>query len=52
MLRLRCLAHLKYVNAPNFEPVSSKYGMPNIYNGFIVHSKVFDGLKGVFPLAF
>jgi len=42
---------LKYVNAPNFE-VFRKYWNANYLGGFVVHSKVFDGLKGDFPIGF
>jgi hypothetical protein len=42
---------MKYVNAPNFEKFrevwKSKY-----LDGFIVHSKAFDDLKGNFPIGF
>lgn len=42
---------LKYVNAPNFEEFrqwwSAKY-----LDGFVIHSKSFDGLKGDFPIGF
>ena len=42
---------LKYVNAPNFE--SFRNGWNAIYlDGFVVHSKAFDGLKGDFPIGF
>jgi hypothetical protein len=42
---------LKYVNASNFEKFRSIWNA-EFQNGFIVHSKVFDGLKGDFPIAF
>ena len=42
---------LKYVNAPNFEKFREARNA--IYmDGFIVHSKAFDGLKGNFPIGF
>lgn len=42
---------LKYVNASNFEKFRSIWNA-EFKNGFIVHSKTFDGLKGDFPIAF
>ena len=42
---------LKYVNAPNFERFRQVWNAEFI-NGFIVHSKSFDGLKGNFPIGF
>ena len=42
---------LKYVNASNFEKFRSIWNA-EFKNGFIVHSKTFDGLKGNFPIAF
>lgn len=42
---------LKYVNAPNFE-VFRDYWNAKYLGGFVVHSKVFDGLKGDFPIGF
>lgn len=48
---LAVFSKLKYVNAPNFEEFrqwwSAKY-----LDGFVVHSKAFDGLKGDFPIGF
>lgn len=42
---------LKYVNAPNFEKFREIWNA--IYlDGFIVHSKSFEGLKGDFPIGF
>lgn len=42
---------LKYVNASNFEKFRSIWNA-EFKNGFIVHSKSFDGLKGDFPIGF
>lgn len=42
---------LKYVNAPNFAPFREIWS-PKFLNGFVVHSKSFDGLKGDFPIGF
>lgn len=42
---------LKYVNSPNFEQFRSNWNARYL-DGFIVHSKAFDGLKGDFPIGF
>jgi hypothetical protein len=42
---------LKYVNAPNFEKFRQNW-KAKFQDGFIVHSKAFDGLKGNFPIGF
>jgi len=42
---------LKYVNAPNFEKFRQVWEAKYL-DGFIVHSKAFDGLKGEFPIGF
>ena len=42
---------LKYINAPNFSEFRSFWNAEYL-NGFIVHSKAFDGLKGDFPIGF
>jgi hypothetical protein len=42
---------LKYVNGSNFESFRSVW-QGQYLGGFIVHSKVFDGLKGNFPIGF
>ncbi|MBK6417256.1 hypothetical protein [Thermomonas sp.] len=42
---------LKYVNAPNFTEFRSGW-TARYLNGFVVHSKAFDGLKGDFPIGF
>ncbi|HVR90244.1 MAG TPA: hypothetical protein VHG29_04000 [Novosphingobium sp.] len=42
---------LKYVNAPNFEPFR-RIWQAKYLDGFVVHSRAFDGLKGNFPISF
>ena len=42
---------LKYVNAPNFEKFRQGWNGKYL-DGFVVHSKAFDGLKGNFPIGF
>ena len=42
---------LKYVNSPNFEKFRERWNAKYI-DGFIVHSKAFEGLKGEFPIGF
>jgi hypothetical protein len=42
---------LKYVNSPNFEKFRHNW-KARFQDGFIVHSKAFDGLKGNFPIGF
>lgn len=42
---------LKYLNAPNFERFRQVW-KAKCLNGFVVHSKAFDGLKGDFPIGF
>lgn len=42
---------LKYVNAPNFEHFRKDWSATYL-DGFVVHSKSFDGLKGNFPIGF
>ncbi len=42
---------LKYVNAPNFEEFRQNWNAKYL-DGFIVHSKAFDGLSGDFPIGF
>jgi hypothetical protein len=48
---LAMFSKLKYVNAPNFEKFRQVWNAEYL-GGFIVHSKVFDGLKGNFPIGF
>jgi hypothetical protein len=42
---------LKYVNAPNFEPFR-RIWRARYLDGFLVHSRAFDGLNGNFPIGF
>lgn len=42
---------LKYINAPNFEKFRTLWKAEYL-DGFIVHSKSFDSLKGDFPIGF
>ena len=42
---------LKHINAPNFETFRQNWNAKYL-DGFIVHSKTFDGLKGDFPIGF
>lgn len=42
---------LKYVNAPNFAAFRQRWTAQYL-DGFVVHSKSFDGLKGHFPIGF
>jgi hypothetical protein len=42
---------LKYINGPNFEKFREQWNA-QFLDGFIVHSKAFDGLKGNFPIGF
>lgn len=48
---LAMFSKMKYVNAPNFEKFREKWNAQYL-DGFIVHSKSFDGLKGNFPIGF
>ncbi len=48
---LAMFSKLKYVNAPNFEKFRENWSAKYL-SGFVVHSKVFDGLKGDFPIGF
>lgn len=48
---LAMFAKLKYVNAPNFEQFRSRW-KAKFLDGFVVPSKVFDGLKGNYPVSF
>ncbi len=49
--KLAIFSTLKYINAPNFEEFRSRW-TANYIDGFIVHSKAFDGLNGNFPIGF
>ncbi len=42
---------LKYVNAPNFEKFRTKW-RAEFLGGFVIPSRVFDGLRGEFPIGF
>jgi hypothetical protein len=48
---LAMFSKLKYVNAPNFEGFRAQWNA-KFLDGFIVHSKAFDGLSGNFPIGF
>ena len=48
---LAMFSTLKYINAPNFEDFRKKWNAKYL-DGFVVHSKAFDGLKGDFPIGF
>jgi hypothetical protein len=44
-------SNLKYVNASNFEKFRETWSA-SFLDGFLVHSRAFDGLKGDFPIGF
>jgi hypothetical protein len=48
---LAMFSTLKYVNAPNFTEFRRDWTAQYL-DGFIVHSRAFDGLKGNFPIGF
>jgi hypothetical protein len=48
---LAMFSKLKYINAPNFDKFRTHWNA-EFKDGFIVHSKAFDGLKGNFPIGF
>lgn len=48
---LAMFSTLKYVNAPNFEKFRGVW-QAKFMDGFVVHSRVFDGLDGDFPIGF
>ena len=48
---LAMFSTLKYVNAPNFEHFRALWTAKYL-DGFVVHNKAFDGLKGHFPIGF
>ena len=48
---LAMFSTLKYVNAPNFLAFREHWTAQYL-DGFVVHSKAFDGLKGQFPIGF
>jgi hypothetical protein len=49
--KLAMFSTLKYVNAPNFDKFRERW-KAKFLDGFVVPSKVFDGLKGSFPIGF
>ena len=48
---LAMFSTLKYINAPNFEQFRTRW-KAKFLDGFIIHSKAFDGLNGNFPIGF
>lgn len=48
---LAMFSTLKYVVAPNFEKFRASW-QAQYLNGFVVHSKAFDGINGDFPIGF
>jgi hypothetical protein len=48
---LAMFSTLKYVNAANFQLFRNKW-QARYLDGFVVHSKAFDGLQGNFPIGF
>jgi hypothetical protein len=48
---LAMFSTLKYVNAPNFALFRERW-KARYLDGFVVHSKAFDALKGNFPIGF
>ncbi|MGB5865314.1 MAG: hypothetical protein WBG95_13555, partial [Sulfitobacter sp.] len=48
---LAMFSTLKYVNAPNFEAFRT-FWKAKYLDGFVVHNKAFDSLKGNFPISF
>ena len=48
---LAMFSTLKYVNAPNFEPFR-RIWQAKFLDGFVVHSRAFDGVTGSFPVGF
>jgi len=49
--KLAMFSTLKYINAPNFEAFRERWTAKYL-EGFLVHSKAFDGLNGHFPIGF
>ncbi len=49
--KLAMFSTFKYINAPNFEGFRARWNA-KFLDGFAVHSKAFDGLKGKFPIGF
>lgn len=48
---LAMFSTLKYVNAPNFEEFRKQWS-GDYLDGFVVHSRAFDGINGDFPIGF
>jgi len=48
---LAMFSTLKYVNAPNFTEFRRRWTAKYL-DGFVVHNRAFDGLKGDFPIGF
>jgi hypothetical protein len=48
---LAMFSTLKYVNSPNFEAFRRVWQAKSL-DGFVVHSRAFDGLDGDFPIGF
>lgn len=48
---LAMFSKMKYINAPNFEIFRNEWSAKYL-DGFVVHSKSFEGLKGDFPIGF
>ncbi|MBU6165836.1 MAG: hypothetical protein KGQ52_06850, partial [Alphaproteobacteria bacterium] len=49
--KLAMFSKLKYVNSPNFDEFRRRWTAKYL-DGFVVHSRVFDTLKGDFPIGF
>ncbi|WP_354323054.1 hypothetical protein [Porphyrobacter sp. MBR-155] len=49
--KLAMFSTLKYINAPNFSAFRERWQAAYL-DGFVVHSKAFDGLNGHFPIGF
>lgn len=49
--KLAMFSTLKYINAPNFSAFRERWQAAYL-DGFVVHSKAFDGLSGHFPIGF
>lgn len=50
-VKLAMFSTLKYINAPNFSAFRATWQAAYL-DGFVVHSKAFDGLNGNFPIGF
>lgn len=48
---LAMFSTMKYVNSPNFETFRKVWNA-QFLDGFVVHNKAFDGMKGNFPIGF